>query len=221
MGCAPVFLVEPALMQLAASCWKKPMSIKLSLKEALGRQGKTPDARQDLSDFRVDRFVLFGKEISRPVDLARFLVSCGLSLRKAHDVLERLSSGAWVPVELRGADPKKIELELSELGVAAHALLSPKVDVKHLREGQNLSQHEFATLYGLEVDTLQNWEQGRNAPDGATMVLLKVIEAWPLAVLAALTGHPMPSRPVKIKYTMAPLFDAPIRVNKISLLPNL
>ena len=119
------------------------MSIKLSLKEALGRQGKTPDARQDLSDFRVDRFVLFGKEISRPVDLARFLVRCGLSLRKAHDVLERLSSGAWVSVELRGTNPKKIELGLSELGVAAIALGFMNL-ARRLREAIHLESAAIA-----------------------------------------------------------------------------
>ena len=62
----------------------------------------------------------------------------------------------------------------------------PDVDVKHLREEQQLSQPDFAHLYGLEVDTVRNWEQGRYEPDGPAKVLLSVIEREPEAVIRAL-----------------------------------
>jgi len=71
--------------------------------------------------------------------------------------------------------------------VSALAIKSPNVDIKRIRESQNLSQPEFAILYGLELDTLRNWEQGRNVPDRPTRVLLKLIERSPDAVLEALT----------------------------------
>jgi DNA-binding transcriptional regulator YiaG len=110
----------------------------------------------------------------------------GVSLRKAHEILERISAGAGVPVELHG-NAATIASELSKWGVSALAIKSPNVDIKRIRESQNLSQPEFAILYGLELDTLRNWEQGRNVPDRSTMVLLKVIERCPDAVLEALT----------------------------------
>ena len=163
------------------------MSTKLSLREALGRRGKTPAGRRSHSDSPAISFILRANAISQPVEFARFLMRCGVSLRKAHEILERISAGARVPVELRGGSSPTIVSELKGLGVTALAIKSPNVDIRRIRESQNLSQPEFATLYGLELDTLRNWEQGRNVPDRSTMVLLKVIERSPDAVLEALT----------------------------------
>ena len=51
--------------------------------------------------------------------------------------------------------------------------------MRRVRERFGLSQAEFALRFGFEIDTVQNWEQGRNTPDQATQLLLKVIEAYP------------------------------------------
>jgi DNA-binding transcriptional regulator YiaG len=163
------------------------MSTKLSLREALERRGKTPGAPRSHSDSPAVSFILRANAISQPVEVARFLMRGGVSLRKAHEILERISAGARVPVELRGSSRTAVASELKKLGVLALAIKSPNVDIKRIRESQNLSQPEFAILYGLELDTLRNWEQGRNVPDRSTMVLLKVIERYPDAVLEALT----------------------------------
>ena len=56
-------------------------------------------------------------------------------------------------------------------------------DVAAIREAYNLSQEQFATLLGISVRTLQNWEQGRRRPQGAARVLLRVAEKHPDAVL--------------------------------------
>jgi len=163
------------------------MSTKLSLREALERRGKTPDVPRSHSDSPVISFILRANAIPQPVEVARFLMRNGVSLRKAHEILERISAGARVPVELRGPNGTAIVSELKKLGVSALTIKRPNVDIKRIRESQNLSQPEFAILYGLELDTLRNWEQGRNIPDRSTMVLLKVIERCPDAVLEALT----------------------------------
>ena len=42
-----------------------------------------------------------------------------------------------------------------------------------------LSQSQFATLMGVSVRTLQEWEQGRRQPSGAAKTLLKVAERHP------------------------------------------
>jgi DNA-binding transcriptional regulator YiaG len=123
-----------------------------------------------------------------PVDIVRLLAQHGLSLRKAHSVLDRLASGERIPVELTAVRPAQLVAELKRLGVTARAFREPRVDVKRLRESQGLTQPEFAALYGLELDTLQNWEQGRNKPDRSTMVLLKLIETSPEAVLDVVTA---------------------------------
>ena len=55
-------------------------------------------------------------------------------------------------------------------------------NVKHIRERYQLSQSEFATLLGISVKTLQNWEQGRRTPRGAARILLQVAAKHPEAV---------------------------------------
>jgi putative transcriptional regulator len=56
-------------------------------------------------------------------------------------------------------------------------------DVQKLRKQYGLSQEKFATLLGISVSTLRNWEQGRRKPDGPAQVLLRVAAKHPEAVL--------------------------------------
>ncbi|WP_440617664.1 NadS family protein [Cysteiniphilum sp. 6C5] len=60
------------------------------------------------------------------------------------------------------------------------------VDVKNIRESLHLSQHDFAAKFCLNLKSVQNWEQKRKKPSGATLVLLKVIASNPSAVINAL-----------------------------------
>ncbi len=50
-----------------------------------------------------------------------------------------------------------------------------------------LSQQDFANLLGVSARTLQDWEQGRRAPNGAAKTLLRVAVAHP-EVLRELHG---------------------------------
>ncbi len=61
-------------------------------------------------------------------------------------------------------------------------------DVKSIREGYKLTQVEFAQLIGISLKTLQNWEQGRRAPQGPARVLLQVAEKHPDAVWDVVQG---------------------------------
>ena len=56
-------------------------------------------------------------------------------------------------------------------------------DVRAIREQYGLSQDKFATLMGISVGTLRNWEQGRRRPEGPARVLLRVAAKHPEAVL--------------------------------------
>jgi putative transcriptional regulator len=55
--------------------------------------------------------------------------------------------------------------------------------VTDIRERTGLSQAKFASLLGVSVRTLQEWEQGRRAPSGAARTLLLVAARNPQALL--------------------------------------
>jgi putative transcriptional regulator len=57
-----------------------------------------------------------------------------------------------------------------------------KPDIKRIRSNYQLSQSEFATLLGISIGTLRNWEQGRRIPPGPARVLLQVASKHPDAV---------------------------------------
>jgi DNA-binding transcriptional regulator YiaG len=104
-------------------------------------------------------------------------------------------SGAWRTEKAllsnfkRPTKKKRLGSELLKLGILARAITLPAADVKRIRERFGLSQAEFAIRFGFEIDTVQNWEQGRNRPDQAMQLLLKIIEAYPEDVEAVLTGN--------------------------------
>lgn len=127
------------------------------------------------------------RDIRQPVDFARLLTRYGISLRKAHDVLDKLAFGNSVAVELSAGDNETLLSELLQTGVDASVIRPPDVDVKRVRERFGLSQSEFAARYPFELDTIQNWEQGRNQPDSISRTLLKVIEENPAVVERILT----------------------------------
>jgi putative transcriptional regulator len=56
-------------------------------------------------------------------------------------------------------------------------------DVRAIREHYGLSQEKFASLIGISVGTLRNWEQGRRRPEGPARMLLRVAAKHPGAVL--------------------------------------
>jgi putative transcriptional regulator len=55
--------------------------------------------------------------------------------------------------------------------------------VSNIRERTGLSQASFASLLGVSVRTLQDWEQGRRSPSGAARTLLLVADRNPTVLL--------------------------------------
>ena len=55
--------------------------------------------------------------------------------------------------------------------------------VRSIREKTGLSQSKFASLLGVSVRTLQDWEQQRRAPSGAAKTLLLIADKNPSALL--------------------------------------
>ena len=52
-------------------------------------------------------------------------------------------------------------------------------EIARARLVSGLSQTAFATLLGVSVRTLQDWEQGRREPSGAAKTLFRVAERHP------------------------------------------
>jgi len=59
----------------------------------------------------------------------------------------------------------------------------PESEVRKIRKHYGLSQDKFASLMGISVATLRNWEQGRRKPEGAARVLFWVAAIHPEALL--------------------------------------
>ena len=70
-------------------------------------------------------------------------------------------------------------------GVVRTDRISPQ-SVAAIRAKLKLSQAQFARAFGISLDTLQNWEQGRRKPHGPAKVLLTIADRQPDAILAAL-----------------------------------
>ena len=71
-------------------------------------------------------------------------------------------------------------------GYAVH--VPETVDIRALRQREDLSQEQFARRYGFALSALRDWEQGRRHPDRAARLLLRVIEQEPEAVRRALNA---------------------------------
>jgi putative transcriptional regulator len=59
----------------------------------------------------------------------------------------------------------------------------PEPNIKAIREGIGFSQSKFAALIGVNIRTLQNWEQGHRHPTGPAKVLLRLVQADPNSVV--------------------------------------
>lgn len=64
-----------------------------------------------------------------------------------------------------------------------------EINVTRIRKKVGMSQSEFADHYGFSFRTVQQWEQGRATPSGATRAYLLVIDHEPEAVRRALVSH--------------------------------
>jgi putative transcriptional regulator len=89
------------------------------------------------------------------------------------ELLESVREGGAI---LRGGKGPSRSFEFEEPDVAA------------IRKEYGLSQDQFASLLGISVRTLQNWEQGRRTPHGPAKVLLRVAARHPKAILETVSS---------------------------------
>ena len=125
-----------------------------------------------------------------PFGFARLLVRRGFPVRTARRVIDDLSAAkrafAWTP---SGADQEALKQQARRHGVEIRFPRLRDVDVKRLRERLGATQEAFAGFYGLDLDTVQNWEQARTRPDGSALVLLHLIDTDPERIIELLCAR--------------------------------
>lgn len=72
--------------------------------------------------------------------------------------------------------------EIKAGGGKRYVVFSP-AKIAAVRGGMALSQSAFASLMGVSVRTLQEWEQGRRKPTGPAAALLRVAAHHPDALV--------------------------------------
>ncbi len=155
------------------------------LKDLLGRLGPARDASHDRSFSSEVESVMLRRvgEFKRRIDVLRRLREAGLSLMAAHAAISELAEQdralCDIPVD-GGIDD--LARDLPALGVHLHRprhVAEPAAFIADVRARHKLSQREFASALGLDVRTLQNWEQGRNRPDCAVLSLIRLFDGNP------------------------------------------
>jgi DNA-binding transcriptional regulator YiaG len=169
------------------------MSTTSELKARLERLGPVRDvSRAPLTPDQATTVILHRTgALDQGVTVARRLFAAGLTLKQAHDAINQLAELGWTVCAVRRTeDPAALATDLASLNVELRRRRSASgntVDIPSLRARYKLSQREYADLLGIDVRTLQNWEQGRNRPDPAAVTLMRLFDRSPDLVEEALT----------------------------------
>jgi DNA-binding transcriptional regulator YiaG len=125
--------------------------------------------------------------LDKPVSVARRLYDAGLSLKSAHSIVNRLAEAGLAVCRIaEGANISALAADLARMNV--HTFRRRHLEaglIAEVRARHGLSQREFAGVLGLDIDTLQNWEQGRNRPDPAALNLIMAFDNAPDIVTQA------------------------------------
>ncbi len=122
----------------------------------------------------------------KSVDAALVLAACGVSLLRAKRLIEAVveAGEAFVHLPIVGSVEAVAE-ELRRAGISPARLGHGSVDVKAMRSKFGFTQEQFALRFGLDVDAVRNWEQGRCLPDKSSAAYLRAIAADPDTVAKA------------------------------------
>ena len=72
----------------------------------------------------------------------------------------------------------KLTLKTHEIKIADELAITPD-EIMSIRQQFNMSRSVFANYLHTSARTLENWEQGRSAPNGQAVTLLKLVKSYP------------------------------------------
>ncbi len=128
------------------------------------------------------------------VAVAKRLFAAGMSMRAAHAAINWLAAEGRAVCEIPvDGDIEGLSRDLPAMSVhldRRRVFSDPAAYVSEVRIRRGLSQRAFAGALGLDVRTLQNWEQGRNTPDAAVLLLVAMFDRDPAAVMDTLFVPP-------------------------------
>jgi putative transcriptional regulator len=135
-----------------------------------------------------------GHTLPKTVDAALSLARRGISLSAAKRAMDELLLARRVFLTLPTVEDRaSLTDELAKAGIAA-APVDPAsataADVRALRAGLRLTREQFGLRYGLDVETIRNWEAGRREPDMAARSYLRAIKNDPERVEQAYAPTP-------------------------------
>jgi putative transcriptional regulator len=130
--------------------------------------------------------------IPRTIDATLTLARRGMTMLRAKRAVEALLEKGRVFVELPTVeDTAALTDDLRKAGISAAWIQpDPTIDVRALRERLQLTREQFAIRYGLEVETLRNWETGKREPDTTARSYLRAIANAPEQVEQAYASAP-------------------------------
>ncbi len=91
------------------------------------------------------------------------------------DLFKELNSAL---AEAKEHSEGKKTLRTQKISDSSDLVITPD-EIVSIREMFNMSRGVFASLLHTSVRTLENWEQGRSAPNGQAITLLKLVQRYP------------------------------------------
>lgn len=115
---------------------------------------------------------------SQPGALGKELIE---SVREAGTVVrgEKPASRVWKLTKMPDGTVKRVRLSSALHQKQQAARWKERTETAQARDALALSQTEFASLLGISIRTLHQWEQGRRQPTGAARMLLKIARVQP------------------------------------------
>ncbi|HEY1934053.1 MAG TPA: type II toxin-antitoxin system MqsA family antitoxin [Acetobacteraceae bacterium] len=162
------------------------MSTNSELRARLARLGLVRDADPppSFSGELVPLVLRLVGPLDKPITAIKRLYAAGLTLRAGHAVINRLAETRLAVCRIaEDADILALAADLAAMNVHTYRRrhLDPGL-IAEVRTRHGLSQREFAEVLGLDIDTLQNWEQGRNRPDAAALNLVMAFDKAPQVI---------------------------------------
>jgi putative transcriptional regulator len=123
----------------------------------------------------------------RSIGATHALARRGMTMLGAKRAIETMIETGQTTVETPSVeDLAALVGELTEAGLAVTVVAPLAVPaIRELRQRLGLSREQFALRYGLEVETLRNWENGKREPDTTARSYLRAIDNDPEQVARA------------------------------------